>query len=392
MFALFHAARKALRLPAGLLGLAALTACEATNFGALPSGGGGARLDASQPVPVALLVPRSDANAGTIPRDLENAARLASQNLGGVSVDLRVYDTAGQPATASAVAQQAVDEGAVVILGPLYGEAANAAAIAVADDGVNVLSFSNNPTIAGGNLFVLGQTFENAADRLVGYGASRGRDDIAVLYQDNVAGQIGRTAVQSAAATHGARVVGSEAYALNTESLTSAIGRVQPLVDAGTADALFLTDSWEGGLSVVLQLAPEQGIDPTAVQYMGMTRWDSRPDGFRLPGVEGAWFTLPDRNAMAQFEARYTEAYGASPHPLAPLAFDGVAAIGALVRQGASVDRAGLTQGAGFQGATGVFRLLNDGTNQRGLAVATIENQQVSIIDPAPRAFGGAGF
>ena len=33
-----------------------------------------------------------------------------------------------------------------------------------------------------------------------------------------------------------------------------------------------------------------------------------------------------------------------------------------------------------------------DGTAERGLAIATIRNQQVVIISPAPQAFGGAGF
>jgi len=51
-----------------------------------------------------------------------------------------------------------------------------------------------------------------------------------------------------------------------------------------------------------------------------------------------------------------------------------------------------LTQGAGFQGTGGVFRLRSNGTNERGLAIATIANQQVRVIDPAPRGFGGAGF
>ncbi|MEP4552609.1 MAG: penicillin-binding protein activator, partial [Tateyamaria sp.] len=48
-------------------------------------------------------------------------------------------------------------------------------------------------------------------------------------------------------------------------------------------------------------------------------------------------------------------------------------------------------QGSGFQGATGIFRLRADGTNERGLAVATVRNNQVNIISPAPRGFGGAG-
>ena len=68
--------------------------------------------------------------------------------------------------------------------------------------------------------------------------------------------------------------------------------------------------------------------------------------------------------------------------------------MGALVATGQSDALTGqsLTRGQGFVGANGVFRLLPNGTNQRGLAVATIQNNQVVILDPAPRSFGGAGF
>lgn len=391
MFARFAPARKAIGRVAGALALTALVACDAA---LLPDGGTGPSARAGEPVPVALLVPRSDPNAGNIARGLENAARLAIADLDGVEIDLRVYDTAGQSAVAAQVAQRAVDEGAGIILGPLFGEAANAAGVAVADEGVNVLSFSNNTQIAGGNVYVLGNTFENTAERLVSYGTRQGVDDIAVLYTDNVPGQVGRNAIQSAAARSGARIVAAEGYQLNTESLDAAIARVQPLVANGQAEGLFLTDDWQAGLSIALQRGPENGLTPDAVQYMGLTRWDARPDGFNLPGVEGAWFALPSRAATQAFESRYAATYGSAPVPLASLAFDGVAAIGALATRGRGnpFSARSLTQGSGFEGATGVFRLRPDGTNQRGLAVATVRNQQVVILDPAPRGFGGAGF
>ena len=71
-----------------------------------------------------------------------------------------------------------------------------------------------------------------------------------------------------------------------------------------------------------------------------------------------------------------------------------MAAIGALARgsNGAPITREALTQPAGFAGVSGIFRLLPNGTNERGLAVAQIRDSQVVVIDPAPRNFAGAGF
>lgn len=113
-----------------------------------------------------------------------------------------------------------------------------------------------------------------------------------------------------------------------------------------------------------------------------------------MPGVQGGWFALPDPVPAQQFRARYQAAYGAAPHPIGGLAYDGIAAIGALVRSGneKALTASALTQGAGFRGVNGIFRFRPDGTNERGLAVATIENRQVVVIDPAPTSFTGTGF
>jgi len=69
-------------------------------------------------------------------------------------------------------------------------------------------------------------------------------------------------------------------------------------------------------------------------------------------------------------------------------------AIGALAAQGRAdaLSRANLTTGSGFAGVNGIFRFNSDGTNDRGYAVGQIRNNQVAVIDPAPRRFGGAGF
>jgi ABC-type branched-subunit amino acid transport system substrate-binding protein len=72
-----------------------------------------------------------------IARSLENAARLAATEQTGVTLNLRVYNTDGNPATAATVARQAVQEGADVILGPLRSESAAAVGMAVANSGVS---------------------------------------------------------------------------------------------------------------------------------------------------------------------------------------------------------------------------------------------------------------
>lgn len=394
MIAFFKAGRKKLRLLLLPIFALALAACDPAALGSLANTGG-PKIDANAPVPVALLIPRGGtASDNLLAQNLENAARLAIRDLGGVKIDLRVYGTAGNAGTAATMAAQAVSEGAKVILGPVYGESANAAGVAVAKAGVNVMSFSNNPTIAGGNVFILGPTFSNTANRLVGYAKRNGKDRIVILHASDVAGQLGRNAIQQAIAANGATLAGTVDYALSQESVVAAVPRVKAAIDGAGGNALFLTTSSASALPLFAQLLPEAGVLATSTQYIGLTRWDIPQQTLALPGVQGGWFALPDPGATGAFRAKYSAAYGSDPHPLAGLAFDGIAAVGALVKSGkaSALTGASLTQGAGFRGASGIFRLRRDGTNERGLAVATIRNKAVVVLENAPQAFGGAGF
>ncbi|NIZ13950.1 penicillin-binding protein activator [Phaeobacter sp. HF9A] len=390
MFAVFNRARKIVLTATAVAATAVLSAC---NPGTIT--GGGPTINTSKPVPVALLVPRGSAQHGddVLAKSLENAARLAIADLNGVQVDLRVYDTAGNPQTAANAATQAVQDGARIILGPVYAEAANAAGIAAAKRGVNVLAFSNNSSIAGGNVFVLGSTFDNTANRLTQYATRQGKRTMVVVSGNNAAGMAGRAAIQQAAVQNGVTMAGNVSFDLSQQAVINAIPTITKSVRQSNADMLFMTATTSGALPLLSQLLPESGIKTTDVQYVGLTRWDIPAQTLALPGVQGGWFALPDPAKSEAFRARYQATYGAAPHPIGGLAYDGIAAIGALVSAGNSeaLTGAALTQPAGFQGTGGIFRLRPDGTNERGLAIATIQDQKVVILDPAPRSFPGAG-
>lgn len=370
-----------------------LAACEPIGLG---GGNSGPNIDTKAPVPVALLVPGGSGNAGDalLAKNLENAARLAIADLKGVKIDLRVYNTAASPTQAAKVAIQAVDEGAKIIIGPLYAQAANAAGVAVARRNVNILAFSNNAQIAGGNVFVLGPTFQNTANRLVQYAKSQGRGNIMVVHAQTPSGITGRDAVQRAIANKGATQAGLASYEFSQTSIANAVPGIVSKIKSSGAQALFITADTDGAIPILTQMLLDQKVDQNTVRFIGLTRWDIPPATLALPGVQGGWFARPSPTTSSLFKARYSAAYGNQPHPIASLSYDGIAAIGALVKSGKpnALTSDALTQGSGFVGASGIFRLRKDGTNQRGLAIAEIRNKQVVIIDPAPRSFAGAGF
>ncbi len=391
MFNFFAAARKSKRIVLGLgLGLS-LAACDVdlSQIGGPSSNNG----NSGDTVNVALLLPYGSGAAGdeAIANSLENAARLAASDLKGATVNITVYRTAGNAGTAANVADQAAVDGADVIIGPLRSDTSNAAAVAASDDGLNVLSFSNNPSIAGGNLFILGNTFDNIARRLMQYSGAQGRNRVVVVYPRTTVGQIAKSAITRAAASTSVQIVGEGAFDFSQEGVTAAIPAIASTIKSSGANGVMLTSDSTGALPILAQLLPEQGVSPAITKYLGLTRWDIPPQTLALPGLQGGWFALPDPAANGQFKDRYQATYGTAPHPLAALAYDGVAAVGSLASNGKAVNQASLTQSSGFAGANGVFRFLSGGTNQRALAVAQVTNSQVQIIDPAPKSFRRGG-
>lgn len=392
MFAVLRAARKSLTRFVLGLSLFSLAACDP---GALPVGGG-PTINTSQPVPVALLVPYESQQTGDVAmaQSLENAARLAMADLDGVTIDLRVYPTGGQAERASAAASQAVKDGAKIILGPVYGGAAKLAGIPAANAGINVLSFSNNPDVAGGNVFILGPTFQNTADRLVAYARANGKGRIMVVNGDSPAENAGAAAIKTAINRQGATLAATQSFELSQQGVIQAIRPIATAARNSNADAIFFTSGNDGAMPLLAQMLPENGIKSPSPQYIGLQRWNVPASAMSLPGLQDSWFAIPDQQLTSNFSAHYSAKYGQAPHALAGLAYDGIAAIGALVKAGNqnALTAQGLTRGSGFVGVNGIFRLLPDGTNQRGLSIATIQHNQVIEIDPAPRAFRGAGY
>ncbi len=372
-----------------VIGCVALAGCEPAE---MPQ----AKVETAGPVQVALLVPAESSYAENdlLSKQMENAARLAIDDMRGVRIDLRIYATAASPERAAQAATQAVNDGAKIILGPVYASSAKAAGAAISESGVNVLSLSNNTDIAGGNVFVIGNTFENTADRLVKYAVDNDLSRIMVVHSRGRSEVKGAAAITAAIERHDAELAGIASFAMNQNAVVEAAPAIAAIAEREGAQAIFLTSGNAGALPILTQLMVENGVDPETTRLIGLQRWDIPPSALELAPLQGGWFALPPPWLIRTYNTRYDSVYGRLPNPVSGLAYDGMAMIGASVASGGygslSVDA--LTDPTGFAGVNGVFRLHPDGSVERGLAVATISEKRVAVIDPAPVSFGGAGF
>jgi hypothetical protein len=320
--------RKALGWLAAGLAVTGLAACEPMTTGPQIGGGG-------DTVQVALLVPSGSGQASDeyLARSLENAARLAMADLGGVQIDLRVYQTAGQPSQPHRRRCRRCQRWARrSSLARSLRRKPMRRAWPWRRSGVNVLSFSNNPTIAGGNVFVLGTTFDNVPPtvwRAMPCGRARAGSWSCTTARPG--GTVGRAAIESSVAAAGGSVVNVTGYEFSQNGLVAGGSGIAASARARRGGSgLFLTADTAGALPLLTQLLRDNGLTPETTQFIGLTRWDIPAATIALPGVQGGWFALPDPRFTSSSPSAIPAAYGSEPHPVSGLAYDGIAAIGAL--------------------------------------------------------------
>ena len=350
------------------------------------------------PVNVALLVPSEsgDPRQDMLAESLVQAAQLAiSDSEDGAEIDLRVYATAGNPETAVQAVRQAAEDNADIILGPLFSNTTTAVSQEAALHDLNVLSFSNNPQVAGDNVYVLGISFQNRANQLIAHASSQGLSRIAVVVAQTLAGRLAAGAVETAAVINGATVVSVATYEFTAAGAIDAIPIIRRTVAESLPDAVVMDADSAGALTILAEMLPGPGADditmPEDIRYIGLTRWDIPKATLRHDGLQGGWFALPDPGLYNAFVVRFHNAYGKRPHVLAGLAYDGIQLIATLAQSSVSdtLSAERLTRAEGFIGVNGAFRLLEDGTVLRRLAIAEVRDGWMEIIDPAELPSGG---
>ncbi|MET1028676.1 MAG: penicillin-binding protein activator, partial [Dongiaceae bacterium] len=138
----------------------------------------------------------------------------------------------------------------------------------------------------------------------------------------------------------------------------------------------------------IAPLLPAFEVEPQQLRLLGTGLW-ADPALAREAGLAGGWYatTAPDR--WQDFSRRYQGNYGSPPDQRAALVYDAVTLTVALGKgpNGADFSPQALTNGNGFSGVAGLFRLLPDGNVERGLAVVEISPAGPTIRDPAPTTF-----
>jgi hypothetical protein len=337
-------------------------------------------------VRVALILPLSgQGNASVAGQSMKNAAEMALAEFKSPNIQLLVKDDGGTVQGAQAGAQQAISEGAEIIIGPLFAQSVSAVGQIARSSNIPVIAFSTDVSVAARGVYLLSFLPETDVRRIVDFSISRGKRSFAALLPDNAYGTVVEGAFQQEVSRRGGRVLVLEKYTLEGNKINEAARRVSQA--ANQVDGIFIPDSPDAVPQVVNALAAN-GVDLRRVQMIGSGLWeDARISS--TAALEGAWYAAPEATGFRNFSARYRARYGQDPVRTATLAYDAVALVAALVKtQGPQrFSETALTNPSGFAGIDGVFRFRPEGTNERGLAVLRVAPAGGQVLSPAPHSF-----
>jgi len=342
-------------------------------------------------VKVGLILPLSaGGNAGTVAQSMKNAAEMALAEFNSPNIQLLLKDDGGNSGGAQVAAQQALQEGAEIIIGPLFAHSVGAVGALARQRGVPVIAFSTDASVAARGVYLLSFLPESDVDRIVDYAVARGKRSFAAMLSEGAYGNVVEAELKQAVARKGARIVAAERYRLDPNGMQGPARLVAQA--ARGADAVFIPEGSEVVPSVVQALSAA-GLDLKRVQLLGTGLWDD-PRIFAEAALQGGWYAAPDGAGFRNFSTRYRGRYGQDPVRTATLAYDAVALVAALVKtQGPQrFSEQVLTNPSGFAGIDGLFRFRTDGSNQRGLAVMRVTPSGGQIISPPPRVFSGSGI
>lgn len=377
-------------------------------------------------VKIGLLLPLSGQHA-ELGQSMLQAAQLALFDMNDSNLELTPRDTKGTSSGARQAAQEAIEDGAQILLGPIFSHAVKGAKDISNKYGVPMIGFSTDWRVAGGNTLIMGVLPFGQAERIAQFAAQRNFQRIGIIAPNNDYGDAVVNAFRARAQNLGLTIVTEERFTDGSSNISTEVRRFAQydqrqqrleqernrLKEAGDSrglkelktslthgdapyDAIFVPVGGDQAKSLI-NLLSYYDLGTDKVTYLGTGLWDD--SGIQSePAAQGAFYAAPAPEARHAFEQKYASVYGRTPPRLVSLAYDATALAVVLARQG--IARNGrpdfspqaLLNPNGFSGIDGIFRFRRDGLVERALAVHEVRNSSSSVVVPARKSFQSGQF
>ncbi len=286
--------------------------------------------------------------------------------------------------------QQAIEQGATFIIGPLFSQSVAAIKPVLKEKNVTMLTFSNNKAVADGSSYTFGFLPEQQVERIAEYAYLNKLQRVALLAPNDAYGEKVRDTLSESYLKKGGQVTSAELYAPSQANIDAAVSRIAGAYNNAPEDrrfqAIFIAD---GGNQIknIIKSINKNNINLQKIKLLGMGVWDD--DSLtKMPEMQGAWFPSSPPEPYDVFEKRFTTTYGYKPVRLAGLAYDAVTITAKLAITGNGISSSALTDPKGFNTPSGgLVRLLPNGTSDRKLDVMEVTTDGFKVVDRAPKTF-----
>lgn len=329
---------------------------------------------------VAMLLPLSGKHQ-VLGKSLQQAAELAIFELGNSDLKVSFFDTKSTPTGARDAAQKAIGNGSSLILGPIFADEVQAASTIARRERINLVAFSNNKSVAGNGVFIMGFSPEEQIHTILKYAENQDIQHLAVLSPHSDYGalleqQLGRL-------SPGGMKISEVIHYTAIGNLHKDLSPLKTL----KFDALFIPEGGEQ-LKRVMDTLQTIGVDLNGKRILGTGQWDDM-NTLKHPLLSGAWIAAPDPKGREDFDRKYRQNSGQTPHRLASLGYDGIM-MAALLKQHMPdnpFSNKSLSQDQGFDGIDGVFRFKSDGTAERKIAILEVKDGHFNVTQNAEKSF-----
>jgi len=338
---------------------------------------------------VAFLVPLTG-DGSQWGRAMLNAAQLALFEYFDPDTTLLIKDTSGTPNGAARAAGEAIDDGARLLIGPLFSESVLAVAPVARQHGVPIISFSNDRSVAGDGVYVFGFTPHQQVRRIVSYAAASGLRHMAALVPYDDYGYAVATAFNEGLDASGLPPGHIEYFELKAANAADVVRRIAALYkqsgsDTGQPLDCVLIAAGGRTLRSLATRFPYFDIETSGVRLLGTELWQHESI-LGEPSLKGGWFAAPPPGTWASFEEIYRSNFNSTPPRGAVLAYDAVSLAGVLANKGMigslySEESDWLTSIEGFTGIQGLFRFNETGVAERALAIYQVSEDSIDVID-----------
>ena len=317
-----------------------------------------------------------------------NSAKLAVDDLRPLPIEMLLYETDGTADTMNKELQNAINDNIQIAIGLIDPFETKLLSSNLHNTKLKFITFADKKSGLDFDMFHMGLSRMNLADQIIEYSIDQGYNKFLILESINQEGAIDPTDLKKLIESKNGTIINYLKVSETQDFLSKMQMMISDFNISSQKEAIILLGTPEQNLIFALaslksSMGKERG---ERIQVIGLSSWAMERNILSEPAFEGVWFPFVNNQRFGEFSRRYHKLYGSKPTKESVVAYDSIAAIGALIRNAEKLDipdpfiKSSITNKSGFLGVLGTFRFLENGSSERLLGILESNIDGIQIL------------